>query len=879
MTTRYVRFAGLVLVLLTAGSIYAVSRSPRLAPTTPSWQAGPAEPAHAAPASSMSGAPADVLLLGTLAPTPGLLPPGTTSVTLVLSTTVAAECRWSESTGVPYSLMSDMFEKGQGTTAHSTLVIGLQDLGEYWFYVRCQDMAGDRDPDAFERSTHLRVLGAWGGGYPRLAYLWGYTPTISGTPFLAGYDLVMPTELALRDPARQVKTIRSRNPGAKVLLSLDATYGWPGRDPLASAWFSSKPGDPGYNCLLRDGHGEPVLVAYFGHPMYNMTVAYCRDLLVRRNVDTFLSQVSEAGAGLIYDGLFWDLLHEDITWLGDDIDSDLDGRPDDPTVLDAAYQAGLADFLARVRADLPDAILMGNEASQVYAPWLNGRLIEWQLSSILNGSDALTWDDVMAEYHGWEHVGLTPRTTFIMTGPEPLYEEKQPFHSSIQVPPAMQEEAAASYRRMRFGLTSALMGDGLFSYDLRQQDSRLWWYDEFGAPADDTQSSLPPRGYLGQPMAEPRLLVDTLQTPDQIIGGGFENGMDAWKRWVNTAAGAAGTLDIDARGGVSGGSAAHVVTTRTGNQWDVQLSQAGLSTVAGQGYTVSFWARSTVTRTVDVRIAQAGPPGTNYGFNEHTVVTPRWKHFQLAGYPTVTAGDGELAFQAGASLGELWLDDVKIQAGVLGVWFRPYQHGLAIVNTTKNVQYAPLPATYCKLKGSQAPLFQARLDDDEAVVSGSWQQQAANKNQFGPAVQVAPGGSAARITYTPDLASAGIYEVLAWVAPTATQGNAATVTINHQQGQTSRSLDQTTGDIGWHSLGTYTFAAGKTGSATLVATGSGIVVADAFKWVSLARYNDGSVVDSITLQPQDGIVLLSTCYQPAGITAVPLPFSRSSLSR
>jgi hypothetical protein len=57
----------------------------------------------------------------------------------------------------------------------------------------------------------------------------------------------------------------------------------------------------------------------------------------------------------------------------------------------------------------------------------------------------------------------------------------------------------------------------------------------------------------------------------------------------------------------------------------------------------------------------------------------------------------------------------------------------------------------------------------------------------------------------------------------------------------------------------YLSNAGKMGSATLAATGDGAAVAGAFKWVSTARYNDGSQVNWITLQPQDGIVLSSSC--------------------
>jgi len=83
-------------------------------------------------------------------------------------------------------------------------------------------------------------------------------------------------------------------------------------------------------------------------------------------------------------------------------------------------------------------------------------------------------------------------------------------------------------------------------------------------------------------------------------------------------------------------------------------------------------------------------------------------------------------------------------------------------------------------------------------------------------------------------------------------------------------LDETVGEVGWHSLGTYTFDAGKGGSVVLATTGNGTVVADAFKWVSTTRYNDGTQVSRITLQPLDGIVLLSYCYALDKRTFLPI---------
>ena len=310
-------------------------------------------------------------LLGELTPASGLMPAGTVTITLRLTTTAPADCRWSSVRDTPHAEMPNPFQHGQGEVSHATPIAGIRDLDDLRFFVRCADTAGLIDPDSQEVQTHLRVLGPWDGAYPRIANLWpNYEPTL-GADFYAGYDLVMPYWWPHDAPA--ASSLRAANPYEKILRTQNATYGWPELDELTGQWWDAEPGDWGYPCLFRDSGGEILLVRRWEHPMYNLIWPECRATLVQRNLEEFLSPDAEAGDDLAYDGIFWDLLKDSISWLGEDIDSDLDGRPDDAAQLDAAYQLAVEDFLEQIRDRLPDAILMGNETSTAYAPWVNGR--------------------------------------------------------------------------------------------------------------------------------------------------------------------------------------------------------------------------------------------------------------------------------------------------------------------------------------------------------------------------------------------------------------------------------------------------------------------------------------------------------------------------
>ena len=81
----------------------------------------------------------------------GTLAAGTTQATLSLTTSESATCRYGTGAGVAYGSLPNAFTT-TGGTAHATTVTGLVNGASYTYFVRCQDGAGNANPDDFQIS-------------------------------------------------------------------------------------------------------------------------------------------------------------------------------------------------------------------------------------------------------------------------------------------------------------------------------------------------------------------------------------------------------------------------------------------------------------------------------------------------------------------------------------------------------------------------------------------------------------------------------------------------------------------------------------------------------------------------------------------------------
>jgi Tol biopolymer transport system component len=102
-------------------------------------------------------------------PSPGgTFPAGTTEMTLSLTTHEDATCRYSTTPGVAYQAMTATFTT-TGGTEHATTVGGLRDGESYTFYVRCQDTAGNANPDDYPIDFAVASPGASPGPTERVS--------------------------------------------------------------------------------------------------------------------------------------------------------------------------------------------------------------------------------------------------------------------------------------------------------------------------------------------------------------------------------------------------------------------------------------------------------------------------------------------------------------------------------------------------------------------------------------------------------------------------------------------------------------------------------------------------------------------------------------
>ena len=128
-------------------------------------------------------------------------------------------------------------------------------------------------------------------------------------------------------------------------------------------------------------------------------------------------------------------------------------------------------------------------------------------------------------------------------------------------------------------------------------------------------------------------------------------------------------------------------------------------------------------------------------------------------------------------------------------------------------------------------------DSQNITTTGSWPSGSASPSVYGYDYQSnAAGTGADSFSWTLNIPQSGTYEVFVRNPQVAGAATDAKFTVEHSAGSTVKTVNQTTGQGTWISLGSYAYAEGSSKKITLSDQASGTVVADAVK---LVRDNTG----------------------------------------
>ncbi len=156
-----------------------------------------------------------------------------------------------------------------------------------------------------------------------------------------------------------------------------------------------------------------------------------------------------------WDGVFYDNSWERIAdFAGSDINIDGSGGTDTVTRINSAWKDGMNLLYEQTRTLASGRIvLIGNGDSGFTT--LNGVMYE--------NFPRYGWRQTLNQYRTFEDAGAEPNTSIVNSNTNNHVD-------------------STDYRAMRFGLASALMGDGFYSFDDGDaHHESLWWYDEYEA--------------------------------------------------------------------------------------------------------------------------------------------------------------------------------------------------------------------------------------------------------------------------------------------------------------------------------------------------------------------------------------------------------------
>jgi hypothetical protein len=775
-------------------------------------------------------------------PPSGLLPPDSTGVTITFATPQPTTCRYSVGNDSPYNSMQPL-DADPASIAHKAFIAGLSADPRVLnsVYVRCA-----QDPTNLQMLQY-RSVSAPSGPFPRIGSLW------RGYLYAADPTLAPKIQLYLGPGSVDPSKVRSTNPNALLLPSVSTIS----IDP------SSEGGSVPDNYFLKDVNGNRILFCCEDYYL-NLTIPEVATFVAQRAYNLL------AQSNFEFDGIFFDTFSTGISYVTTDfygnpvqLDANGDGKPDDPTTLNAAWSAGVYSVIQSFKQLAPYAYTSAHLPTGPPDPAslavFNGDSVVFGTVNVLEGRSS--FDDALNAYQDWFASGVPPPIAIVQSAPPTQISYGYGPVPMTGLLPSTVTFAQTFYPNMRFGLAMALMNDGFFSYDPGDNPPNLaWWYDEYDFN-------------LGYPLG-PEAEVGMDQSASLLSNGDFENGLASWKLLVDSSTPAKAAASTDSTIVAAGAAAARIAVSSAAQLWNVQFVQTNVALVTGQQYRLDFWARADSTRTIAVETEDA--QGHLTGLYGQVSLNTSWKAFSISFTAALSDRSDLLTFAMGDSMGQIWLDKIQLTQVIPAIHRRDFTNGVVLLNGTSATQTITLESAFQRFTGTQAPRYQYIIDDAAQNFStqGSWTQVTYDSGLPLGVFNLSPpfyhcwqstchqlDASSGTSQWNLNIPEDGTYSIQAWLpaAPKAATWtkNAVYEVVSGGVVVASMTLDQTSAAAGdaWHPLATVYLTVAGAPFVRLHNRGTGSLIADALYVTSAALYNDGSPAPQVTLAPLDGILL------------------------
>lgn len=307
-------------------------------------------------------------------------------------------------------------------------------------------------------------------GNPRLAnYFLHWEINDAEAIELAKWDLLVLDLETAASSQMQIKKIRSLNPGVIILAYITPQEIVDNPGSLNNAYYRQKLAsgiDPSW--WLKNSSGQ----SFSNWPwttMLNLSNSAGLNSNGERFNDYLASFVVDEvkGSGL-FDGVFYDNIWGDISWLNSgNLDLNNDGIRDSAEEANRSWQAGVKKLLSKTKelAGNDFLIIVNGQTFEDYQKMTNGLMLEKFPTPWENGG---TWSGAMKTYTKLPFINLSPSLGIINAT----------------------DKNQTNYKYLRYSLGSALLGDGYYSFDYDVTNhGQTWWYDEYNIKLGPAQST------------------------------------------------------------------------------------------------------------------------------------------------------------------------------------------------------------------------------------------------------------------------------------------------------------------------------------------------------------------------------------------------------